>query len=162
MSLNYIIVHQLSDLKIIINSPILITGFPSLKDDETATNMWCVSFDDNILESFSKEQFEEFVVAIIENRKQQITQMYNSLPSTFYMWFDEMAVQLRFNILSGHAIQLPFGCHVEIVDSIESIWQEFKDSRHQEGISWSELEFFEDDIDDDEEEYILKVYVKNI
>lgn len=124
--------------------------------------MWGLSVDDSMLQSVSKEQFEEFVADLIDKRKQQIAQMHNSFPSTFYVWFDEMAAQFRFNILSGHALRLPFECRVEIVDSLEPIWQEFNDSRYQTGISWSELEFFEDDVDDDEEEYVLKVYVKNI
>lgn len=162
MSLNYIVIHKLSDLKAVLDSSVLITRSMSLKDEEIAKNTWCLSFVDNVLKSLSKEQFEEFVITLIDKKKKQIAQIHDSLPVTFYMWFDEMAAQIRFNILSGHNIQLPFGCRVEVVDSIETIWKELKTSHYQDGISWSELEFFEDDSDDDEEIYVLKVYVKSI
>ncbi len=162
MLLNYMEIHQLSDLKIIINNSVLITGSLVLKDEETAINMWRFSFDDKVFESLSQEQFESFVIALVDKKKQQIAEMYNSFPSTFYMWFDEMANQFRFNLLSGHTVQLPFGCSLEIVDSIEPIWQEWKELQYHEELSWSEVEFFEEDEDEDEEEYILKVYVQKI
>ena len=37
--------------------------------------------------------------------------------ATLYFWFDEMALQLCFNILSGEDRELPFGCKVNFVDS---------------------------------------------
>lgn len=164
MSLNYIEINQLSDLKVVIDSSILITGSALLKDDEITMNMWCIFFDDKVLESFSQEQFEEFITALVNKKKQQIAEMYKSVPATFYMWFDEQTSQLRFNIVSGHIEQLPFGCIVEIINSVESIYQELKKSYSNQGISWAELEFFEDDEGDteDDQEYTLQVYVQKI
>jgi hypothetical protein len=161
MSLNYIDIHQFSDLSVVINSLIFLAHHKTIKDDETATNMWCISFEDTLLRTLSKKKFETFINTLINHRKEQLALMYKSQPATFYMWFDEMAEQLRFNLISGHVAQLPFGCIVKIVDSIDPIWQDLKSCRNN-GISWSELEFFEDEENDtsDQEAYILKVYVQ--
>jgi len=120
--------------------------------------------DNNLLESLSLKRFEIFIAVLIDEEKQQIAEMYKSSLATFYMWFDEQASQLRFNIVSGHVTRLPFGCIVEVVNSVEPIWQELKKSYSNQGISWSELEFVEDDEDDMEadKEYTLKVYVQKI
>lgn len=84
------------------------------------------------------------------------------------MWFDEVAGQLRFNILSGHVVQLPFGCHVEKNSSVEQIIDAFLSSRYLHGIPADELEADawideqDDDDDDDDEQYMLPVYVEYI
>jgi len=160
--MNHIVIHQISDFKVIMDSFVLITGSVVSKDKETDVNMWCLSFDKNALEEFSKGKLVELVAALVDKKKRQIAEMYNSSPATFYMWFDEMAAQLRFNIVSGHNVQLPFGCSVEIVDCIEPIVQELMASHYHEGISWSELELFEDEPEEDDEPYVLKVYVQSI
>lgn len=124
----------------------------------------CSTIDSNLLESLSQKQFELFVAILVDEEKRQRVKTHKSLSATFYMWFDEQASQLRFNIVSGHVAQLPFGCIVEIVNFVEPIWQKLKDSCFNQGISWSELEFVEDDEDDteDEQEYTLQVYVQKI
>ncbi|AOZ90756.1 hypothetical protein [Paenibacillus crassostreae] len=43
----------------------------------------------------------------------------------FYLWFDWMASQLRFNLISNVNEHLPFQCEIEILDSMEEIINEF-------------------------------------
>lgn len=45
--------------------------------------------------------------------------------ATLYFWFDEMTLQLCFNILSGKNRKLPFSCKINVVDSPYPILNQF-------------------------------------
>ncbi|HRN77976.1 MAG TPA: hypothetical protein PLU71_01950 [Candidatus Dependentiae bacterium] len=150
--MNHIIIKQASDLNIILNSPVLITGNHQLRDEETLTNMWGISLDPGAVETVSIQDLQKFVNNLILQIKS------NNQDKTLYMWFDEMASQLRFNIISGHVTQLPFGCKIDLVHDSLSILKNFKTSSYHEGIPWSEVTI-EENMSDDEDDYRLQVFV---
>jgi hypothetical protein len=133
---NWLRYQDVVDLKFIIDSPILITGNSSLQNEETAINMWSLSIDPDSIKIITINDFVGFVSSLLSKRTQQIVDAGVTHPDIFYMWFDEMADQLRFNIISYFGQKLPFGCQLEIVDSPQSILEDFLTSRYHAGIPW--------------------------
>lgn len=154
--MNHIIITNLTDLKSVINAPIAITGDKNEFDNETQKNMWFISFDEHMLSSITLQNLTTFIDDLIHTKKQQLFENYPNTPATFYLWFDEMAGQLRFNIASGH-IKPPFECSVEFANSAQDILKECLTTQNH--ISWEELEMTEQDFNEDESSYTLKVYV---
>ena len=56
---------------------------------------------------------------IIENRQQQLDQANTDHGMIFYLWFDELALQLRFNLISDAHERLPFGALFDGVLELE-------------------------------------------
>jgi hypothetical protein len=165
MSMNYTILYSAKDLDTILSEPILITGDMKSHEREIEQNMWAISLADITPVGITHEKLVSFVVSLRNIIRKQLQNNNISSPVTLYMWFDEMAGQLRFNILSGHIVQLPFGCHVEKVLSVEQIIDVFLSSRYLHGISADELEpdaWIDEQDDDDDEQYTLPVYVEYI
>lgn len=156
--MNHNVITQINDFQTIIDAPITITGDRKRLDDETYENMWALSFDEQATKNITLEELTLFVNALIHKRKQQLLEQYPNCPATFYLWFDEMAGQLRFNVISGH-VKPPFGCLTELANSAQDILKEFIMSHNNTNIPWEELEVTDNDSDEQEDTYILKVYV---
>ena len=43
----------------------------------------------------------------------------------FYVWYDEMSSQLKFNVINSKHEKLPFNCNYIFVNSIEEIFNNF-------------------------------------
>jgi hypothetical protein len=162
MSIKHLTISNASDFKTIIESPIFIGCNKTLQKQETLVNMWALSIDPDILHTLSINNFIEFIDTLLKKRILQLSQLKASCPVVFYLWFDEIAAQLRFNIISNFNVNLPFECSVEIVDSALPILKDFLESHYHEGISWSELEESNNDIHDDDELFSLKVFTLQI
>jgi hypothetical protein len=155
--------QDVADLKQIIDNPIFITGNSSLQDQEIARNMWCLSIDPDVIKTIAVNDLVDFVSSLLNKRTQQIIDAGVIHPAIFYMWFDEMAAQLRFNIISDFGKKLPFGCQLDIVDSPQPILEDFLASHYHADIPWSELEELHDDLDeDDEKSFISRVFVRQL
>ena len=163
MSIKYITIDNVSDLKRVLDSPIAISCDIRQQEEETLTNMWALSIDPEATSAISIKDLTDFVSSLLKARTHQVEQLDISCPVVFYMWFDEMAAQLRFNIISDFDEALPFTCELEFVNSPQVILEEFLASHLHAGISWNELEEFEQELDDeDEEPFVLKVFVERI
>lgn len=162
------VINDVSDLNYIINAPLniplAITVDKRFNNNEIRKNMWILSLDLAVIDKISIQDFINFVSKFLAKKRQEITQKDITSPVVFYMWFDAMAAQLRFNIISNvdRKISLPFGCTVEVVDSPEPIIEDFLTSHYHDGIPWGELEEVDDDSDEDEQPFVLKVYVAHI
>jgi len=163
MSINYLLVNDVRDFEEIIESPIFIGCDKKLLDKEISHNMWVISFDNKIIKSVSIDTLLEFIQKLLNKRKQQLSELNIFCPVIFYMWFDEMASQLRFNIISYFNEKLPFGCTTNIINSPNPILQAFLASQENPEISWNEFEEIIDDTDDIEEKtFILDIFVKQL
>ena len=164
MSMNYTVLYNVKDLDTILSAPILITGDMKMHEREMEQNMCAISLADITPVPITHEVLLSFVVSLRNIIRERLHNNNISSSATFYMWFDEMAGQLRFNMLSGHVVQLPFGCHVEKISSVEQIIDAFLSSRYLHGIPADELEAdaWIDEQDDDDEQYTLPVYVEYI
>lgn len=162
MSMNYLIANNITDFKEIIESPIFIGCDKKLLDAEISTNMWAISFDNQIKDT-SMDKLLEFINNLVDKKKQQVSELNISCTVIFYLWFDEMASQLRFNIISDSHNKLPFGCELNIINSPQSILAQFLQSQHSPEISWNELEENTEDFDDAEEyRFVLDVFVMQL
>ncbi len=159
MFMNHLVIYQISDFKVIIDSPIFLTGRQHYSN-EINTNMWGISLDASIAKKITVKDISLFVDSLVYKLQQYMLNTNFSYPITFYLWFDEMANQLRFNIVSGHIKNLPFGCNVEIIDSYQPILEAFVTSKYHAGIPFNEVVIEDLDFDEDEESYNLKVYVQ--
>lgn len=80
-----------------------------------------------------------------------------------------MALQLRFNLLSGKDIALPFGCIANRVSSPDIIFKKYLDDARRAverggHILFSDMKeiFGDDDDGEDEEVFVLDIYVTTI
>lgn len=165
MSIKCLMMHSSAELQSVINSAVLITGDKMLHNEETAINMWCLSIDPSSIKNFLIKDFIAFVSSLLKKRTEQIIDLGIVHPAVFYMWFDEMACQLRFNIVSDFNQNLPFRCQLKIVSSPQSVLEDFLTSHYHAGIPWDELKESansEDDIDQDEVPFVLKVFVTHL
>ncbi|WP_210190653.1 hypothetical protein [Paenibacillus uliginis] len=77
----------------------------------------------------------------------------------FYLWFDQLACQIRFNLISVLHKKLPFQCDVEIVEHMDDIILTFLNSPFHDGIP---IEGYNDNIEEEFKPYILKGLSNNI
>ncbi|NER17539.1 hypothetical protein GWK10_09980 [Spongiivirga citrea] len=73
----------------------------------------------------------------------------------FYLWFDEQAGQIRFNLINENHSKLPFTSKVEFAENQKIIISDFLESEYLNGIPFSELDEKNLTID---RENITKVY----
>jgi hypothetical protein len=120
---------------------------------EIQQNMWLMSkptgFDESI------QDWLNLINHIIDNRKQQIAA--SGYGMIFYLWFDEQASQLRFNLINDSHKFLPFSSNIELVPSFYKIVEAFWTFHYHDGIPFSELDD-NPEATDDISSYVLKVY----
>lgn len=144
----------------IIENPIFIGCDTRSLDKETSANMWAISIGDTIIKHMSTDKLLKFTDSLLSKKKQQLSELNISGPVIFYMWFDEMAAQLRFNIISKSSEKLPFGCEVNNINSPNSIVQAFLKSQQNSEISWDELQEITDDSDEiNDNPFVLDVFI---
>lgn len=159
MSINYIVIHNKNDLESVIESELSITGYT---DQETLSNMWAISVDSTINSKITIDQMLNFLDTLLKKRKTQISQLNITYPVVFYMWVDEMALQLRFNIISKLSDKLPFACHIHYITLPDIILKRFLEICYQEEIGWDEFEEIENELEDESDDFVLDVFVTEL
>ncbi len=160
--MNNIKISQLDQCEIIINDLVYLSGKQS---EETYHNMWCISLDGDLIKNIKIEPLKCFIDRLIENREQQVQSSSSSGSIIFYMWFDKQTLQLRFNIITGNERTLPFTCKLQLFNTYESILKNFINTVQEVDQFGDDIKFFDkQDInwDEDEQEYILDVFVKKL
>lgn len=159
--MNYIKINKLSDLKEVIDTSIYISR-SSLIDEEIYHNMWGLTFSDKLIQKIKLQDLIEFLSLLLKKRTQQVLEKEYSIPVIFYLWYDQQASQLRFNIISGDNTALPFGCKLNITNSPELILEKFYTTELKFIIEGDVIEYFEPgkapNDDDDYENFVLDVY----
>jgi hypothetical protein len=125
--MNILEITDLNDLQIIFNSEILITHNSSGLHEEINENMWCITLSPRV--NLSSKDLLNFLNVLLNKRSEQINQHELNGPITFYMWFDEMALQLRFNFISG-CNTLPFSVPIKLIDEPSEIINMFLKMRN--------------------------------
>lgn len=161
--MNTIAISHFDQLSLIFNDLLCLSGEQS---EEVYHNMWCISLEGGLIESIELEQLKYFIDKLIENREQQLKNINFYESVIFYMWFDQQALQLRFNIITGDVKSLPFECKVRLDDTSEFILNNFINTVRDVVQCGDYIEFFNgedwEDEDENEEEYILDVFVKKL
>lgn len=115
--------------------------------------MWCITLEQNLATEISTHEYVDFFKKVIRNRQDQIKNSNQEHRMIFYLWFDRMASQLRFNLISDVHEKLPFQCDFEILDNIDSIIEEFLNYPFLNGLP---IEEYPDG--SEEKPYVLRVY----
>lgn len=106
---------------------------------EARKNQWSFSITSEEGTALSTSEIETFISTVVRARCDAL--LRRQVPRgtmTFYCWFDEMASQLRFSIVSAKRGALPFGC--DLVDApLLGIASAFLSSKFHDGIPWTEF-----------------------
>lgn len=135
----------------------------SSRDDlpnEIRINKWLITLSHEQCQSLTISGLLTLFERIIENRQQQLDRANANHGMIFYLWFDEQALQLRFNLISASHEHLPFGCQLNILPTPEPILDRYLHYSYHETIPWSELHEVSQEWKADEEEkpFVLDVY----
>ncbi|ETT38085.1 hypothetical protein C161_08173 [Paenibacillus sp. FSL R5-192] len=144
------------DLEEIIHDVIYIGSSDSELQKEIETNMWCISISEEISNEVNLSDFSAFIMNVIANRQNQINHSNKQSGLIFYLWFDFMASQLRFNLISDSNKELPFRCKIQNVSEPDEIIDLFLKSNVYDEIT-QDTDTNENDTDN---EYVLKVYTQ--
>ena len=123
--------------------PIYLTDKTDEINDEIDNNLWALTAPKEIISQTTTTDFLEFIQKVKDNYKNQLDESPLDIDLIFYLWFDEMAGQLRFNFINSNHNKLPFECKLKYTDKPEEIVKQFIKSEYLEGISWNELETVE-------------------
>ncbi len=123
-----------------ISEPIYLTDKTSEINAEINSNNWILSAPMDIISQTTTTDFLEFIQKVKDNYKNQLDKSTLDIDLIFYMWFDEMAGQLRFNFINSNHSKLPFGCKLTHLDRPEEIVDKYLKSHYNDGIPMNELE----------------------
>lgn len=158
--MNIITISHIDELQEIINHQNCMNG---IMQDEIEENMWCISIEENCISDFTVDSFLQFFNTLMVEKARQIRLFDQHKQATLYVWFDKQALQLRFNILSGVVLELPFQCQLRKVSSVASIIEDFLNTVRRFAQHGDTVEFLELDSSgfdaDDEDDFVLDVYV---
>lgn len=156
--MNILRIRKFSDFDKVIKNKITLIGKQELFLEEIQENMWCLSFSHTMLKKITQKFLSKFWDRLIQAIREQCHQEHIQIPITVYLWFDELAGQLRFNTLSGRKKDLPFGCTLRFVNDMQEIFNDFLTSPYLAGIPWSEFEPLDNETDIQEIPFVLKVF----
>jgi hypothetical protein len=128
-----------NDLSAQIVEPIYLTDRTDEVKEEINCNCWALSAPADIISQATTKDFLEFIQKVKDCYKNQLDKSQLNIDLIFYLWFDAMAGQLRFNFINSNHDKLPFGCKLKFTDSSEEIVVQYLNSLHHEGIPWDEF-----------------------
>ena len=150
-------------LEDIITDTIYLTESTEELHKEIGQNMWQISIASETAQAITVSEFSQFINQVIQNRKEQLNAWAGNTKLLFYIWLDEQAAQLRFNFINSKHGRPPFGAKLERVESQDEIIHNFLNYQYLDGIPIDSLRFItEEDDDDIEEEYVLKIYTEEL
>lgn len=132
-----------NDLSNQISEPLYLTDKTDEIHEEINYNNWILSAPTDIISQTTTTDFLEFIQKVKDNYNNQLDKSQLDIDLIFYLWFDEMAGQLRFNFINSNHGKLPFDCKLKLTDSPEEIVDKYLKSQYHDGIPWNELETIE-------------------
>lgn len=151
--MNLIEINNIEDLNYLLVHEYIILNKYNQIDDEIYHAMWCIYWAEDDKRNISSAELINFFKKLLEKQKRS---KKPELSITFYLWFDRLASQLRFNFLNGCIEKLPFGCELNYLDKPDEIIQAFLNSQMGEIIEPNINDSSDDSHDDPP--YILPVY----
>lgn len=127
MTANTVSIEKITDLYQVFEEPIYLSGKTSHDQfyKELYANSWGIIVEDEFAKKIKADDIAEFISDLVKFRSKEISMIKPTPHATLYFWFDQQALQLCFNILSGAKRKLPFGCKINIIDSPYPILKEF-------------------------------------
>ncbi|WP_204263115.1 hypothetical protein [Spongiivirga citrea] len=143
------------EFKEVIRDRIFITTATDQLETEIESNCWSLSLSKEQAGFVSTHEFAALLDLIKQNRTEQLNNSDYDVNLIFYLWFDEQAGQIRFNLINENHSKLPFTSKVEFAENQKIIISDFLESEYLNGIPFSELDEKNLTID---RENITKVY----
>ena len=122
-----------------IEEKIFLTDETSQVENEIYENMLSFTISRKHLAKLKVSDFVSFLSRIKENRKSQLNVSQTISNLIYYIWFDEMAGQLRLNFINSNHSELPFGADLEFTSHEDDIINEFLHSEYLNEITWDKL-----------------------
>lgn len=160
--MNHITITAYKDFDEILEEAFVITNNNFTCATFEYPDMWCLSFTPEFFKELGHDKLVSFFKILIETREIQLKATDFKKALTFYLWFDEQALQLRFNIISGEDASLPFGCTINKVDSMKPIFNDFFSTINDVLDGKLYFEVYDPSEDDDDDAYEVKNYVLNV
>lgn len=131
---------------------------------EIRTNQWLLTLSQEQCEYLTTADLLHLFVKIVANRQRQLDQAGCDHGMIFYLWFDEQALQLRFNLISDFHERLPFGCQLNILPTPEPILDRYLHYPYHETIPWEDLQEVSEGerAPDAEEPVVLDIFQLNL
>lgn len=160
--MTHITIASYKDFEKILKKQLIIDEKSSSFPDFEYPNMWLLSFTPKFFKKLNENELQNFFSKLLESRHHSLIEKKFRTPVTFYAWFDQQALQLRFNFLQGKDIRLPFGCTIKIVDSMKPIFDDFFSTVNDVLDGTLYFEVYDASGDDDDDAYEVKNYVLNV
>ncbi len=126
-----------------ISEPLYLTDKTDEINEEIYHNHSSLSAPTDIISQMTTSDFLDFIQKVKDNYKNQLNKSQLNIDLIFYMWFDELAGQIRFNCINSNHVKLPSNCKLKHIDRPEEIIEKYLNSQYQDGIPWNELEAIE-------------------
>ena len=126
-------------------------------NDEIYHNMVQFGLTYKLAEKISTEDILLFLSKVKSDRQKQLHKSEEKIGLLYYLWFDEMAGQLRFNFINSNHNKLPFGCNLEFVETEKIIVDNFIESYRIENVSPNDYNENQES-ESQNETYALKIY----
>jgi hypothetical protein len=144
-------------------TPLFLIDTTENLQEEIFNNCIYIGMTHELAQEISVDEMLAYLSKVKNNRHNQLIDSNIQFNLIYYVWFDEMAGQLRFNFINSNHSNLPFGCELEFVQLEEEIVATFLRSDYLQGITWDELTLIEKDTEPTAENepgefYILKVF----
>lgn len=153
----------LKQLKEFETAELFVTDKTDIVKTEIYNNAVAIGLTKETASQVSTNDIKTFLAKVKSNRQDQLLKSNIQIDLIYYLWYDEMAGQLRFNLINSNHIRLPFTCNLKYVDTEEEIIEDFLKSSYLNGISFNELTDVENDgSENDDTEYYVKVYQQTI
>ena len=128
------------------------------RQEEIANNMWRISVCSELANALTVEDLSAFFDRVISNRKEQVRLLKPIADMLFYLWFDEQASQIRFNVISDAETGLPFVCKIALTNNYNVILKNFLEHPFHDGIPLENMQDIDFNGEYDSESYSLNVY----
>ena len=141
---------------------IFLTDKTSQVHNEIYENMLSFTVSKEQQANLTITDFINFLSRIKKNRKSQLNVSKTNSDLIYYVWYDEMAGQLRINFINANHSKLPFEAKLEFTSNQVEIINEFLITEYLDEITWDQLSNDTGDLQDKESieksDFKLKVY----
>jgi hypothetical protein len=129
-------------------------------DIEISRNTHWIDLDEKLLKNIKSVDIIDKLRLLRHNLNAHLDKIGTESSYKYYSWFDEQACQFRFSIINSNHKNLPFGCHINIVNNELEIVKSFLESSYHDGIPYDEL--ISAEYIDENEKFELNVYVEEL
>lgn len=153
----------LSQLMEFEKAELFVTDKTDIINTEIYNNAGAISLTKETASQVSTNDIKNLLAKEKSNRQHQLLKSSIEIDLIYYLWFDKMAGQLRFNFINSNHTRLPFTSNLKSVEIEEEIVEDFLKSSYLNGISINELKDVEnDESENDDTTYYVKVYQQTI